>query len=326
MSMLLRPYKPSDATAITSWIKDEFHLRQWSADRFPNYPVSPNDMNLYYREFIDGKNSVALTLCDDNEVVGYITLRIPGDDLSERRLGFVIVDDSKRRKGLGKTLVKMAVDYAFRELGASKVSLGVFENNHSAIHCYTAAGFHRVSVPKRESYECLGEKWECIEMKRYSWGTIRLIKPNEIPLLTDFLYEAIYKPGDYPKVPRTVLQEPMVWAYVDNFGSLSDDVCHIAIVDDLIVGAIWSRLGCSYGKLDDSTPELAISLYPQYRGRGIGNQLLSCHLAHLKEKGYKQITLSVDKTNYAVKMYVKAGFNNIMDREHDYLMIYDFAK
>lgn len=78
MSMLLRPYKPSDATAITSWIKDEFHLRQWSADRFPNYPVSPNDMNLYYREFIDGKNSVALTLCDDNEVVGYITLRIPG--------------------------------------------------------------------------------------------------------------------------------------------------------------------------------------------------------------------------------------------------------
>ncbi len=77
MSLLLRRYKPSDASTITSWIKDEFHLRQCSADRFPHYPVTPDDMNLYYREFIDGKNSVALTLCDENNVVGYITLSIP---------------------------------------------------------------------------------------------------------------------------------------------------------------------------------------------------------------------------------------------------------
>lgn len=168
MSLLLRIYKTSDATTIASWIKDEFHLRQWSADRFPHYPLTPDDLNAYYREFIDGYNSVALTLCEDNEVVGFITLRIPGDDLSERRLGFVIVDDSKRGQGLGKTLVKMAVDYAFRELGASKVTLGVFENNFAAIHCYMAAGFHRISMPKPESYECLGEIWECIEMGQRS--------------------------------------------------------------------------------------------------------------------------------------------------------------
>lgn len=168
MSLLLRIYKTSDATIIASWIKDEFHLRQWSADRFPHYPLTPDDLNAYYREFIDGYNSVALTLCEDNEVVGFITLRIPADDLSERRLGFVIVDDSKRGQGLGKTLVKMAVDYAFRELGASKVTLGVFENNFAAIHCYMAAGFHRISMPKPESYECLGEIWECIEMGQRS--------------------------------------------------------------------------------------------------------------------------------------------------------------
>ncbi len=166
MSLLLRTYKTSDATTIASWIKDEFHLRQWSADIFPHYPVTSDDLNAYYREFIDGKNSVALTLCDDNEIVGYITLRIPADNLSERRFGFVIVDDSKRGQGLGKTLVNMAVNYAFRELGASKVSLGVFENNHAAIHCYMAAGFHSVSMPNPESYECLGETWECIEMEQ----------------------------------------------------------------------------------------------------------------------------------------------------------------
>ncbi len=36
----------------------------------------------------------------------------------------------------------MAVKYAFETLGATKVSLGVFENNPSAIHCYEASGFH----------------------------------------------------------------------------------------------------------------------------------------------------------------------------------------
>ena len=59
----------------------------------------------------------------------------------------------------------MAVKYAYEKLGAKKVSLGVFENNPSAIHCYEAAGFYRVSLPETESYECLGETWNCIEME-----------------------------------------------------------------------------------------------------------------------------------------------------------------
>ncbi|MEI3156386.1 MAG: GNAT family protein [Muribaculaceae bacterium] len=93
-------------------------------------------------------------------------LRTPADDSTEQRLGFVIVDDSKRGRGLGNALVSMAVKYAFEELGATKVSLVIFENNPSAIHCYEAAGFHRVSLPETESYECLGETWNCIEMER----------------------------------------------------------------------------------------------------------------------------------------------------------------
>ena len=99
-------------------------------------------------------------------IVGYITLRTAADDSTGQRLGFVIVDDSKRGRGLGKALVSMAVKYAFETLGATKVPLGVFENNPSAIHCYEAAGFHRGSLPETESYECLDETWDCIERAR----------------------------------------------------------------------------------------------------------------------------------------------------------------
>lgn len=321
MSLTLRPYQPSDAAVITSWPKNEYLMRQWCADRYDRYPVTPEDMNTYHERNIDGQHSRALTMTDCDDIVGYITLRTPADKPTEQRLGFVIVDDSKRGRGLGKALVSMAIKYAYEELGATKVSLGVFENNPSAIHCYEAAGFHRVTLSETESYDCLGETWNCIEMERYSDVVIREIRSHEIPLLTDFLYEAIFQPDNKPKIPRTVLQEPMIWAYVDRFGTRQEDFCLVALVDGVIVGAAWSRNGCSYGKVDDITPELAISLYPEYRNKGIGSRLLASLLETLIEKGVGKVSLSVDKTNYAVKMYRKLGFEIISEREHDYLMI-----
>ena len=167
MSLTLRPYQPSDAAVITSWLKSEYLMRQWCADRYEHYPVMPEDMNEYYERYIDGQRSRAFTMVDSDDIVGYITLRTPTDDPAEQRLGFVIVDDSKRGRGLGKTLVSMAVKYAFETLGATKVSLGVFENNPSAIHCYEASGFHSVLRHDTESYECLGETWNCIEMEQH---------------------------------------------------------------------------------------------------------------------------------------------------------------
>lgn len=179
MSLTLRPYQPSDAAVITSWLKSEYLMRQWCADRYEHYPVMPEDMNEYYERYIDGQRSRAFTMVDSDDIVGYITLRTPTDDPAEQRLGFVIVDDSRRGCGLGKALVTMTVKYAFKTLGAMKVSLGVFENNPSAIHCYESAGFHRVSLSETESYECLGETWNCIEMEQYNMDKMTYPRSND---------------------------------------------------------------------------------------------------------------------------------------------------
>lgn len=166
MNLRLREVHPADANIIARWLKSEYQMRQWSADRYPHYPVTAEDMNSYYDNFIDGKSSIALTMVKDGDVVGYITLRNSGVDKSEWRLGFVIVDDAKRGLGFGKTLVGMAVEYTYKNLGATKVSLGVFENNPAAIHCYEAVGFKPVQGENQESYRCLGETWNCIEMEK----------------------------------------------------------------------------------------------------------------------------------------------------------------
>ncbi len=76
-----------------------------------------------------------------------------------------------------------------------------------------------------------------------------------------------------------------------------------------------------YGYIDDNTPSLAISLYENYRGHGIGSALLDAMLSLLKEKGYKGVSLSVQKANYAFNMYKKAGFEIVKETNEEYIMI-----
>ena len=103
---------------------------------------------------------------------------------------------------------------------------------------------------------------------------IRPIKENEIPLLTDFLYEAIFLADTDQIPPRTIIQEPSLWRYINNFGKEKDDYCFIAQVDNYIVGAVWIRCIQGFGHLNDNIPELAMSIYPQYRNKGISTSLL----------------------------------------------------
>lgn len=161
----LRPYKACDAQAITKWLKDEKDFRMWSADRYDKFPVTPEDMNGYYDRDKYSENTWGMTAYNDDGIVGHFTMRYPDSGSSEIRLGFVIVDDSKRRQGCGKEMISMAVRYAFDFLKADKVTLGVFENNLPAIKCYQSCGFEKVALEKTESYECMGEIWNCIEMQ-----------------------------------------------------------------------------------------------------------------------------------------------------------------
>lgn len=160
----LRLYKSTDAQIIVKWLKNEYAFRQWSADRYENYPITAEDMNKYYSQFGDDE-LYKLTAVDENGIIGHLTIRFIDDARKIARLGFVIVDDTKRGLGYGKQLVSLAVAYAFDKLKADKVTLGVFENNASAIRCYLSCGFKTVEKEYIESYPCMGEIWNCIEME-----------------------------------------------------------------------------------------------------------------------------------------------------------------
>ena len=158
---------------------------------------------------------------------------------------------------------------------------------------------------------------------------IRPIMPGEIHLLKDFLYEAIYQPDEHNPLSRSVIEQPELKIFIDDFGK-KDDNCLVAAVNGQIAGAVWTRILSGtvkgFGNIDSQTPEFAISVCKEYRGQGIGTQLMLDMLRLLKDKGYAKTSLAVQKNNYAVKMYQKVGFTIVNENEEEYIMTYEFRR
>ena len=62
-------------------------------------------------------------------------------------------------------------------------------------------------------------------------------------------------------------------------------------------------------------------LYHYMKNLGIGTALMRDMLEFLKNKDYKRTSLSVQKANYAVRMYQKVGFEVIDENEEEYIMV-----
>ena len=125
---------------------------------YPAYPPKPEDMVAQYA----ADNIFPFTaISDDGNVVGHIMLRYSDPSKTIIRFGFVIVDDNLRGKGYGKEMLQLAIQKAKEEFEAKKITLGVFDNNPSAFHCYESVGFKVIGT---DSYLIDGVKWTEKEM------------------------------------------------------------------------------------------------------------------------------------------------------------------
>ena len=130
---------------------------------------------------------------------------------------------------------------------------------------------------------------------------------QDVRFLRDMLHHAYYwrerKPGEGPGP---------VALYVKGWGRPGDTAL-IALEDAFPVAAAWYRLfrrdQPGYGFVDEETPELAIAVVPNRRGRGIGDALLEALFARAKAEGHRALSLSLERDNDAlVSFYRKHGF------------------
>lgn len=155
---------------------------------------------------------------------------------------------------------------------------------------------------------------------------IRVMRDSEVACLHEFLYQAIFIPKGIEPPPRTIINQPEIWIYIKDFGKQAGDLGVVAEQNGQVIGAAWTRIIPAFGHIDRDTPELAISVLPEFRGYGIGTKLMKKLFEILRSNGYKQTSLSVQKDNPAVRFYQRLGYKMAGERfdhagQEDYLMI-----
>lgn len=146
------------------------------------------------------------------------------------------------------------------------------------------------------------------------------------------LYEAAYWNSERPRPPKEEFssEEPKLARYLEGWGRPGDAaVVALDLSSGHRFGAVWYRLMTpeepGYGFVDDSTPEIALAILPDHRGRGMGGALLR-EIRHVaRSRGYGALSLSVEHGNPALRLYERSGFVKLFETEDAWTMKADLS-
>ncbi|MBT8219418.1 MAG: GNAT family N-acetyltransferase, partial [Bacteroidia bacterium] len=126
---------------------------------------------------------------------------------------------------------------------------------------------------------------------------IRTYQSKDYPFLVEMFYQSLYVPEGKDPYDRGVIQKPELARYFIEWGRPTDH-CFIAEKDGKRIGAVWARFFTEedpgYGFVEERFPELGIALLPDYRGKGVGSDLLDHLIQFLKTENIPGVSLSVD--------------------------------
>ncbi|MEP7026745.1 MAG: GNAT family N-acetyltransferase [Actinomycetota bacterium] len=100
----------------------------------------------------------------------------------------------------------------------------------------------------------------------------------------------------------------------------------IGAADGERIGAAWLRFlpadDPGYGFVAPDIPELTIGVAAPWRGRGAGRALLQAIAARAWSAGIQQISLSVERKNFAQRLYLSEGYQIVdsSDQQSDTML------
>ena len=149
---------------------------------------------------------------------------------------------------------------------------------------------------------------------------IRELHPSEQEVLKEFLYHAIYIPEGIAAPDRSIIEQPDLAVYINDFGKQKGDTAVVSFEDGKIIGCAWARNMNDYGHLEEGMPSIAISVLPAYRNQGVGSALLTELFERLQEQRYQAVSLSVQRANPAMHLYERLGFETVEDHGEETIM------
>ena len=133
----IRPITEADTENIVKW-RNAPSVMEHFIYRTPL--TAEGHLNWFYNRVQTGEVAQFMIL-DGETGVGSVYLRDIDLENKKCEYGIFIGEDSCRGKGVGTAAAKLALDYAFGELGLNRVFLRVFADNIRAIKSYEKAGF-----------------------------------------------------------------------------------------------------------------------------------------------------------------------------------------
>ncbi|MBE8521995.1 GNAT family N-acetyltransferase [Amycolatopsis sp. H6(2020)] len=118
------------------------------------------------------------------------------------------------------------------------------------------------------------------------------------------------------KSRRRVLAAPETAHYIAGWPR-DGDLGVVAEADGEPAGAAWLRFFApedpGYGFVAADVPELTIGVASRWRGQGVGRALLRAVEARARMAGIGRISLSVERKNFAQRLYLAEGYEVVGD-------------
>ena len=131
-----------DAPTFSKWRKDEQLGYQVGWDIDPKKWNLRNEQDWIRRALLDrGSNFWACILGD--EVIGRVGVYHVNLAKKSGEISILIGNPKYRGGGIGKSILKFAVEQGYNELALSKIYATIFEDNDGAIRFFEASGFKK---------------------------------------------------------------------------------------------------------------------------------------------------------------------------------------
>lgn len=159
---------------------------------------------------------------------------------------------------------------------------------------------------------------------------LRESQHSDIPFLREMLYEAVFwRAGANKPSFEQGLAYPEVSKALADWGERDGDVAVVATLNSTPIGAAWYRYWTDSnfirGYVDENIPVLVIGVHRDYRHRGVGIKMIDWIIDYASKHAIEEISLMVSKDNYAMKLYVQMGFQEVADTGDSLLMVRDIA-
>ena len=295
--MRLRPFvQETDFETIRGWVTDERMHALWCGNRFA-YPLEKDDFTRVLHEMGIRNGEISFVMTgDDGKAAGFFCYSL-NPETNVGMLKFIVVDPSLRGKGTGKTMLKLASEYAFGITKADAVQLAVFPVNTPAVRCYEGAGFTEVRTDAG-AFRFGEEAWDRRRMEIRRTGGSQdaqgkwTVKYNELNA-EEFreLWGSVWDGAPTPE--QTAL-------------ALEHSVFRVSVYDGDRIIAMARMIGdlglCYYIK--------DVIVRPEYQHQGVGKLMIDELLAFIRRNGIPETQIFVELCAMPDKIpfYAKFGF------------------